>query len=199
MMVNKKMLLSLMLMIFGGPIVAAEAYDIRNHLGQTELIDYVIKQEAAIADIKSDINRLWDVCYHVVQVYVGQVLVKQADGTYISHAKYRSEIRRRPSCMDSDILALKNREADLSNYIAKVVAEIIVLAKSGEQMNARDNDSKMVLDYCRTQAIHDVLCEYGAQESMMVWAYFNPLTVIALAGLSLCGAAAGIVVAANAA
>lgn len=176
MMLFRKRLLSVLLTVFGAVALQAQEPGLRDDQGRTELMNYVIWQEVDIAVIKTDISRLWDVCYEYVRIWTGQV----NDGK----RQYEKVVMRRASCMDSDILALQNREQDLAQCIEQTVVGIEAMVVTESELNAHDNDGKTVLNHCQTYEIYEALRAHGVPFQYVVYAYFNPQT-IAVASLGL--------------
>lgn len=161
-----------------GSIVGSAASD-RDEYGRTALMNYVINQEAKISATKRDIDHLWHICYEYVSVQHGYVITRINDRESISEPTYKAELRRRISCTDADIHALKQQEANLRCLIDATVAHI---RSVGHQANcaAYDYDGYTVLNYCYTFEIYSELRRQGAPFQAIVWAYFHPKTAAAI-------------------
>ena len=48
------------------------------------------------------------------------------------------------------------------------------MVRFGVDINAQDNEGKIVLNYCYTPEIYEELIRLGAHFQLQVWAYFNP-------------------------
>lgn len=184
-MLFQKRLLSVFLTVFGAVALQAQEPDCDDY-GRTELMNYVIWQEVDIAVIKADVSRLWDVCYELVKVYIGNTAGIPITGK-LQHTQYVTVAKRRASCMDSDIQALKNREQDLAQCIEKTELGINALIEAGAQLDACDNDNKTVLNYCQSYWIYEALRAHGVPFQHSVCFYFHPeyYLVGALSGVAI--------------
>jgi len=188
----KKLLLNLVCAVgFLNPVIQA-SYGAFNAQGKTPLIAYVIAQEAAITYIKSDIDRLWHVCYEYVNVKAGYVIDRISDDRSISRPMYKRELRRRLSCTDQDIIAHKQRQKDLGCTIAAAVSGIRNMAQSGYGAHpaVADYAGYTAINYCYTREIYDELIRIGVPFQWKVWIYFNPgYTMLACAATVVGGMA----------
>lgn len=174
-MLFQRKLFGALFLFFNVMTLQAQQKYVRDENGRTELINYVIWQEVDIATIRKDIDRLWDVCYEKVTVCYG----------------FQNTVTvtlRRASCMDSDIVALKDRNQDLKKCIETSVFKIwdMVSFLETSEIQAYDNQGKTALNYCQTYEIYKALISCGVPFQYTVWAYFNPSTVT----LGLCGSVA---------
>ena len=168
MVLRKNLFLSLVLVILGGMLLQAQEsqdYIARDEDGRTELMNYVIWQEAEIAIIKSDISRLWHTCYERTEV------------RFLKDFPAATVDQKRKTCTDSDIQALKNRKKDLVQCIEKTLSGIVDLIIAGAQLDVCDNSGKTVLNYCETYEIYELLMFHGAPFQYATFVYFNPQTI----------------------
>lgn len=143
----------------------AQALDVRDDGGRTELMNYVIWQEIDIAVKQQEIACLFDTCYEYRTVYIGRI-----DNEPI----FSSVLCRKVSCMDKDIQALQDCKKDLVTCMTKTVVGIDALVAAGVQLKAYDHAGNTVLNYCKTYEIYQALIANGVPFQYGVWAYFNP-------------------------
>jgi len=176
---NKRMLMSVILILFG---LNAQANHVRNQLGRTELMNYVINQEIKKNFMDKEIDRLWHVCYETNEVFNG--VWQDSNGRI--HNKYKYETRRKISCTDLDIHNLENCKNDKNQWLSITLSGITDLVNSGAPLNLKDYDGNTVLNFCYTYEVYSRLRCLGADFQSLVWIYFHPATTI-LASAALCG------------
>lgn len=165
--------------------------DIRDEKGRTSLMRLVIDFQLNFQTIKEDIARLWDVCYEYADVTDGYITVEIDAKTSHSKPIYKRKVKRKQSCLDSDILAHRQREQDFYKLIENTVKEIRRLVDQEHvAVAALDHDGYTALNYCYTPEIYAELRRCGVPFQWKVWAYFNPwyatctCTGLGIAGLS---------------
>lgn len=150
------------------------------------LINAVIQHEHDIAFIREDIDALWHICYEYADIQDGLIKHRLDDTTSYTQNIYKKKICRRESCLDSDIIAHRQRTQDLYVAIKTAVNDIRTLVADGVVVTAHDHFGKTALNYCYTREIYAELIRQGVPFQWKVWAYFNPETAgwCAVAGLT---------------
>ena len=188
----KKLLLSF-LVLTGFLVNHAQAVDIRDAQGRTELINFVIRQEQAISSIQADINALWNICYQYERVYDGvdvHVTNNRHSGSQSTHVKsnYKLKKVRRADCTDADILAHRKRVQDLEHYIAQTVTTIKHMAQYQDlYVNAKDLQGYTAQNYCYTYEIYQEIRNQGGSFQYLPWIYFNPIKGTAATAVGVIG------------
>lgn len=170
--------------------------DIHNTSGQTELINFVIRAEDEIRFIKSEIDRLWHVCFEKrrysdgVDVKVTTDTKKGTSSTSIT-PKYRYETVRKASCTEADVYAYKARCQDLDATITRSVDTIRYMGQSQNlYINTKDYKGYAAQNYCYTYEIYAELRRQGAEFQILPFMYFNPGTTalgITAVAIGACG------------
>jgi len=169
MILSKKMVMSFMLVALG---FSAHAMDSRDAYGRTILMNYVNDQEKMKTIMDKDIDRLWHVCYEIVEIFDG-VYHNPQTGRITN--RYKDETRRRMSCTDQDIHNLESRKNDRALLVSITLANISSMVNSGASLNLKDYNGNTVLNFCYTYEIYDRLLCLGAEFQLSVWIYFNPI------------------------
>jgi hypothetical protein len=170
-----KVMVCNLLLVVGLVTNQVQASDIRDEQGRTSEMNFIRSQEMSVDIIQKDKARLWDRCYEHAKVKDGSVKYKMDGDTTRSYNTYRTELRRRPSCLDSDVQAHRQREQDLTELISDTIASLQVKAEQpGVSFAAQDNSGYTILNYCYTEEFYNELRRLGAPFQLVPWAYFNP-------------------------
>lgn len=157
------------------------------HEDNFDLIFEVMRQEAILHNRSEEIKRLFHVCYERVLVPDGSISRKIDERTSYTQNTYRTEQHRRPSCLDSDIQALKNLENKERIGIEDACKSIRTITHEQGDVAVKSAyyDGKTALNYCYTEEIYEQLIRCGVPGQWKVWAYFNPWSAIALGATSI--------------
>lgn len=149
--------------------------DIRDELGRTTLMRFVIDSQLNLEIIKDDINRLWNICYeytNITDIYISLGFDAQH---YCLKPICNRKIKRKELSLDSDVLAYRKREQDYYQLIEHTIKEVRRLIEQEHvAVAAFDNEGRTVLNYCYVPEIYAELRRCGVPFQWNVWAYFNP-------------------------
>lgn len=155
------------------------AEDIRDAKGRTSLMQAVIDFQIDFSAKQEDEKRLWHVCYEYANIIDGYITIEIDPTTSYSKPVYKREVRRRISCLDSDIEAHRKCARALYTMVEDTIKKIRKLVEVEHvAVAALDHDGYSALNYCYTREIYDELRRSGVPFQFKVWTYFHPrLTV----------------------
>lgn len=158
--------LSLMMVVICCLPQTIQSSDVRDQYGRTELMNYVIQQEAEIKTKRFEFEKFWNVCFYKKSFYSYSIQIEP--GRWIDI--YDTVVLRKMYTTDADVAQCKKLEDELHVFIGNTIEDTIknikIMVFNGADLQARDMYGKSVTDYYYTYEIYYVLRDLGAPATM---------------------------------
>ena len=140
--------------------------DVCDQYGRTELMNYVIQQEAEMNTKRFEFENFWNACFYKKSFYSYSIRIEP--GRWID--VYDTVILRKMYTTDADVAQCKKLEDELHVFIKNTILDTIenikIMVFNGADLQARDIYGKSVTDYYYTYEIYYVLRDLGAPATL---------------------------------